>query len=74
VSVGHRAEDGGDERPLGIGLSDVPGAELAAGGVHERHDDRQVPGGGDVGAEGAVGLAALDERVEDPDPSEPPIS
>ena len=45
------AEDGGDQRGLGVGVVDASGAELAAGGVDERQQHRQMPGGGDVGAE-----------------------
>ena len=59
-----RAEHAGDQRGLGVGLADATGAELPARGMDERHEHRQVPRRRDVGAEGACGLAALDERRE----------
>jgi hypothetical protein len=58
------AEDRGDERRLGIGVGHVPGVQFSAGGVRERHEHREMPGGRDVAAECAVGLPALDQRLQ----------
>ena len=40
----HGAEDRGDQRRPRVGLAHPPGPQLAAGGVDERHEHRQVPG------------------------------
>ena len=40
-----RAEDGGDQRRLGLVFRHAPGAQLRAGGVDERHEHRQMPAG-----------------------------
>src|SRR4051812_47720699 len=58
------AEDRGDQRRAGGGFVDAAGAELSAGGVHQRQQHREMPGGGNAGTEAPVGLAALDQRVE----------
>ena len=50
------AENGRHQRRLGVGLGQAPGLEFGAARVDERHDHRQVPHGGDVGAEVAGGL------------------
>src|SRR5215211_172281 len=64
VGTRDRAEDGGDHRGLGVGFGDPPGLEFRAAGVDERHEHRQVPRGGDLGAEVAGGLPAFDERQQ----------
>jgi hypothetical protein len=64
VPGAHGAEDGGEQRGPGVVMAHAPGAEFAAGGVHQRHRHRKVPGRGDVGAEAPVGLAADDERLQ----------
>jgi hypothetical protein len=41
-----------------------PGAQFRARGVNERQDHREVPSGGHVRAEGALGLSTFDEREQ----------
>jgi hypothetical protein len=60
---GQGADDRGHERRPGHRVVDAARAELAAGGVRERQDHREVPGGADAGAENAIGLASLAGRA-----------
>ena len=64
-SIPHRARC--DERCFGVGVGHPLGLELGAARVDERHDHRQVPRGGNVGAEFPVGLPAFDERHQHPE-------
>ena len=58
------AEDGGNEGGFHVVFGHSSGLGLGAGGVDERDEHREMPGGRDLGAEAAVALAALDQRFE----------
>lgn len=48
-----RPYDARDERGLDLSLGHPAGTQLAAGGMDEGQEHREVPGDGDVGAEHA---------------------
>src|SRR5919106_1621091 len=48
---------------FGFGLCDAAALDCCAGGVHDRSDDREVPGDGEIAPEDALFLAAFDQRL-----------